>query len=522
MKKFKNANKGITLIALVITVIVLLILAGVALATLTGDSGILSNAEKAKEQTNLANSKEQVELAVQGALTKAYAEGTGTISRDFLENELNNVVGAGKYNLSAGEAPWTVTVGDYETKVEASGKIPEPPKPAEAGKLYEKDIVIKVGNEEISMLGGFTLSGATNEYESVDKGVVAYLIQDGTTVEWDKPDKVLEAQKKYDQFVWVPVPKEDVIAVDMDGDNDIDTDDIDKMRAAERFPMAIANGTNEDGTTKYRAVLYDFNLSSDGTKVEVTDKSYTAESSYWEPGYLKNESFADGNTTYNNVGIETDTLQKQFDAMIAKVKSNGGFWVGRYETSNMVKGTSTITAANDAANKVTVIKGTTTGIADTAYTDDGTGLNWYRMYAQQKNYAAKALGQSVTRTSSMIWGSQWDQIMIWMRKVENEAKDSFYVVNSLTMGNFGTNDDTDTGTSAPVATGNSENYNVKNIYDLAGNVFDWTLEANYTLYRVLRGGTYDDTFTDNTRADIRSNNDPRGSNTLFGSRATLY
>lgn len=122
MKKNQNTNKGITLIALVITIIVLLILAGVALATLTGDSGILSNAEKAKEQTNIANSKEQVQLAVQGALTKAYAEGTGKITRDFLENELNNVVGTGKYNLSTGEGPWTVTVDNYETTIYPNGK----------------------------------------------------------------------------------------------------------------------------------------------------------------------------------------------------------------------------------------------------------------------------------------------------------------------------------------------------------------------------------------------------------------
>ena len=80
-KNLKIKERGITLIALVITIIVLLILAGVALSMLTGDSGILSNAEKAKEQTNLANSKEQVQLAVQGALTEAYAKGQGTITR---------------------------------------------------------------------------------------------------------------------------------------------------------------------------------------------------------------------------------------------------------------------------------------------------------------------------------------------------------------------------------------------------------------------------------------------------------
>ena len=53
-------NKGITLIALVITIIVLLILAGVTIATLTGDNGILTKAVTAKENTEKASTKERI------------------------------------------------------------------------------------------------------------------------------------------------------------------------------------------------------------------------------------------------------------------------------------------------------------------------------------------------------------------------------------------------------------------------------------------------------------------------------
>ena len=48
-------NKGITLIALIITIIVLLILAGISIATLTGDNGILSKAQEAKTKMQLQN-----------------------------------------------------------------------------------------------------------------------------------------------------------------------------------------------------------------------------------------------------------------------------------------------------------------------------------------------------------------------------------------------------------------------------------------------------------------------------------
>ena len=57
-------EKGITLIALVITIIVLLILAGVTIALLTGDNGILKNANTSKEETKIGEEKEKVRLAL--------------------------------------------------------------------------------------------------------------------------------------------------------------------------------------------------------------------------------------------------------------------------------------------------------------------------------------------------------------------------------------------------------------------------------------------------------------------------
>ena len=53
----KNFEKGITLIALVITIIILLILAGISIAMLTGDNGTLNKASSAKEQTEVARSR---------------------------------------------------------------------------------------------------------------------------------------------------------------------------------------------------------------------------------------------------------------------------------------------------------------------------------------------------------------------------------------------------------------------------------------------------------------------------------
>ena len=64
MNKQKNKQKGITLIALVVTIIVLIILAGVSISMIVGDNGIITMAQLAKENTELAQKEEQESLNI--------------------------------------------------------------------------------------------------------------------------------------------------------------------------------------------------------------------------------------------------------------------------------------------------------------------------------------------------------------------------------------------------------------------------------------------------------------------------
>ena len=90
--KIKN-QKGITLLALVITIIVLLILAGITISAITGDNGIIGNAGRAKEETEIANEKEIVEKAtVQAMGNNKY----GNIEENELQSELDKETGEGK------------------------------------------------------------------------------------------------------------------------------------------------------------------------------------------------------------------------------------------------------------------------------------------------------------------------------------------------------------------------------------------------------------------------------------------
>ena len=68
----KNNQKGITLVALVITIIVLLILAGVTIAALSGENGILTRSSQSAKETKVGNAKEIVTNAYNAAVAEYY------------------------------------------------------------------------------------------------------------------------------------------------------------------------------------------------------------------------------------------------------------------------------------------------------------------------------------------------------------------------------------------------------------------------------------------------------------------
>ena len=98
MKFNLKKERGITLIALVITIIVLLILAGVTIASITGENGILSKATQASQKTTQEKEREEIKMAVTSDNMK-YITGDERESEDYIENfqkELDNIAGASK------------------------------------------------------------------------------------------------------------------------------------------------------------------------------------------------------------------------------------------------------------------------------------------------------------------------------------------------------------------------------------------------------------------------------------------
>mgnify|MGYP001096514418 FL=1 len=222
------------------------------------------------------------------------------------------------------------------------------------------------------------------------------------------------------------------------------------------------------------------------------------------------------NTSYNSTTSFESALQSQYNEMVKKVEEKGGFWVGRYETSSMSNST---TENYIASNRIQVSskRNTTNGI---------NKVTWYKMYAQQKIYSELALENKTT--SSMIWGSQYDQIMIWMKEEKSSdqapSRGKYYVTNGAGKGNYGTISEVKNDVYSEIApTGSQDPYSTKNIFDLAGNVDEWSLEANDTCYRVERGGNcYFGTSARYTRPAHRYSNYPTDGAPNNGSRLTLY
>ena len=222
---------------------------------------------------------------------------------------------------------------------------------------------------------------------------------------------------------------------------------------------------DENGITPY-------NWTEEDGVMSITATSGTG--SYREPDVVSYDSS-------NSVNLAQ--LETEFNNMIASVEKYGGFYIGRYETGNLKK-----------AEAVVVKNNSDTG-----------SQTWYTQYNKSKGVAANN-----NVTTSMIWGCQWDAVMRWMWNQGGDKKT--YTYDSTGKGNY---------SGSRKATGSDPEYAVNNIYDMAGNISDWTIEAYGTTYRVYRGGYYNDNASGYPASD-RYNDPPTVSSSLNGSRLALY
>ena len=173
LKERVNGKSGITLIALVITIIVLLILAGVTIATLTGDNGILTKAQSAKKVSTDAEIEEKIKLAVIASKINE----SNTVDTDVLTTELNNQFGDdGWEKTEIDENTWKVTVNGKSYKIDlttgAIEKVTGIIVSANPSKvLAGKTVTITATLEEIDKTGdiSFTVGGVSATISNVNQ-----------------------------------------------------------------------------------------------------------------------------------------------------------------------------------------------------------------------------------------------------------------------------------------------------------------------------------------------------------------
>ena len=141
MKKTKENQLGITMIALIVTIIVLLILAGISIATLNGDSGIIKKSKEAKEQTEISEEKEVVDRATVQAMGN---NKKGDLIESELQEQLDKIASSRKTEV-------TDTGEEFEVFFKESNRCYTLDK---EGNILEQQII-----EKIEYAGDITKNG---------------------------------------------------------------------------------------------------------------------------------------------------------------------------------------------------------------------------------------------------------------------------------------------------------------------------------------------------------------------------
>ena len=414
-KQKLKESKGITLIALVITIIVLLILAGVTIATLTGDNGILTKAGDAKTQTEQAKEDENLKIAIAGS----YGTDGKLNLKDLKDNLENQGINYDKNNTGF---PLEVTVNGEKKKIDANGNIIESIQSLKTkGTVFKDTTTLEdtYGNQ-VTIPKGFKI--ADDSATEVTGGIV---IEDATYT------KTIGSQ-----FVWIPVGT---------GEN------------------AIKKANNE--TVDIALGRYEFFENSDGT--------------------ITTSEFSDRDYTEDTVSSHGNAIAKDIEQFKTSVKNNHGYYIGRYE-AGVVDYNSSVSTSN--SNKETNWTG---------YTGDNIKLVC-KKEQQVWNYVTQNKASELSRdmykseakvTSDLINSYAWDTAIVFIQKCGTESNSSTY---SHTVGQ------SSTSTSAPQTTGtNILNATSKvdkqcNIFDMAGNCYEWTTETSSRSNNpcVDRGGGY--------------------------------
>ena len=464
-KNLKSKNKGITLIALVVTIVVLLILAGISIGALTGDNGIINQAHTAKEDTEIASWEEQIDLAIIDAENKHRNP-----TLDDIKEELKNKGVIDDYSQVDKDGVITTNKPTYEIAGKLDDYIPFGP-----GKFATK-------NEE------YTDETSEEEYKTVTVPEGFKILEEASKID----DGLVIEDKKGNQFVWIPVSDINDMAQCSTAGGSCKL----KLQGNE-LKCAIHNSTEIVGK------LYATTTGENQFGTE--NKTYNPNSGLREPAVVTDNPSGtgtkyDGDTNKLSIIKENYTteeflkdLKSQYKEMATSVAKYKGFYVGRYELG--LEGDTPV--SKNASTEENRTKVTT---ADS--TNEKTNT-WYGLYKKCLEYTVPETNDSSV-TSSMIWGSQYDAMMNFMKRRGEESSITSTSNNSIQNNSY--------------ITGQKETDVIKNVFDLYACHREDTLEANSDDYRVVRGSYLGNSYSPSYRRSITST----GPDSSASSRLTLY
>lgn len=462
MNKIKS-TKGITLISLVVTIIILLILAGVTIATLMGENGIIKRAGQAKEEYEKAQIAEQESLNELEKQLEDYNKGLPDNTKD---TEAGTEVKI--------PSEWYSTTSAYVSTEDGSVV-------KKAVKVASVTAIATGNGETVPVPNGFYYVGGT-----INTGVV---ISDN------------------------PIDKNKYVNYTPTGE------------IKEGIPSGVAY--NDDGT------------------VNVENSELKGNQFVWIPvsagGYVKKD-WGKANATWER---QTNTAE------LPQIEKYGGFYIGRYEagTSNISLSTDINFASQNTAsswlNDNFSIRDGLNHTATGKITSKAGEVPYYHADYETALKLSNSMYQTDYVRSGLATGTMWDAMMKFIAGSDDT------VVTASTWGNY-TNGNvtypTNKGRYAGVDSGNgtmtsaftkidgtyhygikttaiSEDIKKKNLYDVAGNLWEWTQEASYPNNTVesymLRGGSFHNSYSGDP-ACYRAYDTATRTDTTCGFRPALY
>ena len=447
-------NKGITLIALVITIIVLLILAGVTIATLTGENGILIKASEASEQTELADEREKVKLAATGALAK---DNGGEINQSHLEEELANYFETEKYTVEPGinddgTEGYIVTITENDPNertyfVNKNGNISDyiVREPAEPTEGTGTNFDMSYGVIEVEFLSGISYNTTTTPNHPVLKEgmtAITYNESTGETINvsnssrtdwysyvagsgandnhashWANAKVTVDSVDSY--FVWIPRYAYRIIYFDSpDSENKYRAGTLtekDALASGQILGYSDARGiVDTEGKTKEGVAVQ--------TAISVNDK------------YFKTHPAFENNVDYGGWSSKLE-----------------GIWVAKYEASS-VEGN---TDASDGDNVTTKHIKIQPGVQSWRWITVGNA------FTNAQNY-------NTTLNSHLMKNSEWGAVA-YLAESKYGRNGTEIILNSNNSYYTGGG----SGTAYISSTKQSSTGNIYGIYDLSGGAFEW-------------------------------------------------